>query len=206
VAPARDTCDVWTMARRTSVLLLWPLVLAGAALGAPAKKKAPAPPAPPPLLTAPTPKVQEALSDKALTVLDAAERAQAYEARDSGGLRPDPARAIASDFVRGEAGAELDPKQLARLKSLLYDERSYRLEQDVSRCRFVPQVSFQLQAGLDTLETLVSFSCNQVLFITGKPGGRWIPLGTFDVKPARKALLALAQATLPKSEALKRLR
>ena len=54
-----------------------------------------------------------------------------------------------------------------------------------------------MQTGVDTMEALVSFSCNQVLFVLGKPGGRWVPQGTFDLKPARKKLLELAKATLP---------
>jgi hypothetical protein len=80
---------------------------------------------------------------------------------------------------------------------VLYDEKSYRFDTDVSKCRFAPHLSFQMQVGLETLEGVVSFSCNQVLFALGKQGGRWLPLGTFDVKPARKKLLELARATLP---------
>jgi hypothetical protein len=40
--------------------------------------------------------------------------------------------------------------------------------------------------------------CSQVLFMLGKPGGRWLPSGTFDVKPVRAKLLELAKATLDK--------
>jgi hypothetical protein len=178
------------------------------ALGAaPAKKKkAPPPPPPPPPVTAPTPKVREALSDTTLTLLASAESAQTFGASDSGGLRPDPSKAIASDFVRGAPGATLDSTQLDALRSVLYDEKSFRFGQDVSRCRFVPNLSVQLRAGIDTLETLISFSCNQVLFVMGKPGGRWIPQGTYDVKPARAKLLEFAKATLPTDPVLRGLK
>ena len=179
--------------RRVGVLCL---LLALPVLGAP--KKAPkAPPPPPPPVTEPAAKVREALGDTVVTSLTGATKVQAFRVSDSGGLRPDPAKAIASDFVRGEAGKQLDPKDLEALRSVLYDEKSYRLDQDVSKCRFMPHFSFQLQTGVGTMEALVSFSCNQVLFILGKPGGRWVPQGTFDLKPARKKLIDLAKATLP---------
>ncbi len=48
----------------------------------------------------------------------------------------------------------------------------FRFEQDVSKCNFKPHLSFQMQSGIGTLEALVSFSCDQVLFVLGKPGGR----------------------------------
>lgn len=186
---------------RPSPLLLALLGASSLALGAAPKKKK-APPAPPPPVTSPTPRVREHLSDRTLELLEVAEHVQPFEVRDTGGLRPDPARAIASDFERGDGGRELDAKELGRLRAVFYDEKSYRFAQDVARCRFLPQLSFQLQAGIDTLEALVSFSCNQVLFVVGKPGGRWIPHGTFDVKPARKQLLELARATLPTSPSI----
>lgn len=178
---------------------LWALcvVLAVPVFAAPKKKKGPPPPPPPPPVTEPTAKVSEALGDTVLGSLAGATRVQVFRVSDSGGLRPDPSRAIASDFVRGAPGKELDPKELQALRSLLYDDKSFRFEQDVSKCRFLPHLSFQMQSGIGTLEALVSFSCNQVLFVLGKPGGRWVPQGTFDLKPARQQLLELARATLP---------
>ena len=189
---------------RTAVLAVG--LACASALAGPPKKKKKTPPPPPPPVTAPTPRVKENLSDATLSLLEAAEQVRAFEASDAGGLRPDPSRAIASDFLRGEAGASLDSKQLEALRSVLYDEKSYRFGQDVSRCRFVPELSFQFQSGIDTLESLVSFSCNQLLFVMGKPGGRWIPQGTFDIRPARARVLELARATLPKSTAIKALK
>ena len=32
----------------------------------------------------------------------------------------------------------------------------------------------------------------------GKPGGRWLPSGSFDIKPARAKLLELAKAMMDK--------
>jgi hypothetical protein len=141
--------------------------------------------------------VSENLSDTALGAIAGATRVQVFKVSDSGGLRPDPAKAIASDFVRGEAGKELDAKQLETLRSVLYDEKSFRFDQDVAKCSFSPHLSFQMQSGIGMLEALVSFKCNQVLFVFGKPGGRWVPQGMFDLKPARKKLVELAKATLP---------
>lgn len=171
---------------------------------APAKKKAP-----PPVevrLTEPTVKVTEALGATVLDSLAGATKVQVFRVSDSGGLRPDPERAIASDFLRGAPGKELDARELETLRGLLYDHKSFRFEQDVSRCRFAPHLSFQTQSGIGTLETLVSFSCNQVLFVLGKPGGRWIPQGTFDVKPVRKRLIQLAKVALPKDAATQNLK
>lgn len=190
------------MSLRTFLLLL--LCLAVPAFGAPKKKKG-APPPPPPL-TEPTAKVTEALGDTVVGSVQSATRVQVFRVSDSGGLRPDPAKAIASDFVRGDAGKELDAKMLEALRSLLYDDKSFRFDQDVSKCRFAPHLSFQMQSGIGTLEALVSFSCNQVLFVLGKPGGRWVPQGTFDLKPSRKKLVELAKATLPQDAATQNLK
>lgn len=178
---------------------LWLVVLVSSfTLAAPPKAKGKkAPPPPPAPVTEPMAKVREALGDTVLDAVRGATKVQVFRVGDSGGLRPDPAKAIASDFVRGVAGKELDAPTLESLRSVLYDEKSYRLEADVSKCRFVPHLSFQWSSGLGTLEALVSFSCNQVLFIVGKAGGRWVPQGTFDLKPARKKLVDLAKATLP---------
>lgn len=187
---------------RSSWLLI--VLLPVLAVAAPKKKKQ-APPPPPPPVTAPTPGVTENLSDAVLSVLRDATKVQAFRAADSGGLRPDPAKAIGSDFVRGEAGNELSPADLEALRGVLYDEKSYRFTQDVARCRFAPHLSFRAEAGHDTLEVLVSFSCNQVLFFFGKPGGRWVPKGTFDVKPARAKLLSLAKQVLPQDRATQQL-
>lgn len=183
------------MLHRSSWLVV--LVLASVAYAAPKVKPKKGPPPPPPPVTEPTAKVAEALGDTVLNGVTGATKVQVFRVTDSGGLRPDPAKAIASDFVRGAAGKELDGQLLGQLRSILYDDKSYRLDQDVSKCRFVPHLSFQMLTGLGTLETLISFSCNQVLFIIGKPGGRWVPQGTFDLKPARKKLLELAKTTLP---------
>ena len=180
-------------------------LLAAPALAAPKAKKKPPPPPPPPI-TEPMAKVTEALGDTVLNSVAGATKVQAFRVSDSGGLRPDPAKAIASDFVRGDAGKELDAKTLAELRALLYDEKTFRFDQDVSKCRFMPHLSFQMQSGVGTLEALVSFSCNQVLFILGKPGGRWVPQGTFDLKPARKKLIDLAKATLPTDAATQNLK
>jgi hypothetical protein len=182
------------MLLRCTWLLMF--LLAVPSFAAPPKKKK-GPPPPPPPVTEPTEKVTEALGDTVIGSLTGATKVQVFRVSDSGGLRPDPAKAIASDFVRGAAGKELDAETLKTLRSLLYDEKSFRFEQDVSKCRFTPHLSFQMQSGIGTLETLVSFSCNQVLFILGKPGGRWVPQGTFDLKPSRKKLVELAKATLP---------
>jgi hypothetical protein len=148
-------------------------------------------------VTEPAAAVSEALGDTVISSLTSATKVQVFRVSDSGGLRPDPAKAIASDFVRGEAGKQLDAKDLEALRSVLYDAKSFRFEQDVSKCRFMPHLSFQIQTGVGTMEALVSFTCSQVLFILGKPGGRWVPQGTFDLKPARKKLIDLAKVTLP---------
>jgi len=186
------------MARVFLVVLL--ASVAVAAPKAPPKATPKAPPAkkePPPPPSAPMPKVAENVGEKVLAALQSATRVQAWRVASSGGLRPDPSKAIGSDFVREAEGKELSPAQLATLRGILYDDRSYRFTTDVAGCDFKPDVSFRVESGIDTVETLISFSCAQVLFYSGKPGGRWLPAGTFDVKPARKALLELAKAMMP---------
>ncbi|MBE2252768.1 MAG: hypothetical protein IAE78_24770 [Myxococcus sp.] len=180
------------------VALLTVLMFSALALAAPKKKAKPAPKPPPPPPTSPMPKVEEHLSDKVLEVWAATTRVQAWRVMSTNGVRPDPAKAIGSEWTREAAGKELEAKDLATLRGLLYDEKSYRFEQDVSRCNFTPDVSFQALSGVDTVEGVVSFKCNQVVFMIGKPGGRWLPMGSFDVKPARGKLLELAKAMLDK--------
>ena len=174
---------------------MFTLVVLLASLSAAPKKKAPPPPPPP--VTSPTTKVIENVSDATLRMMAVANKVQVFRVSDAGGLRPDARVAIASDFVRGTAGKVLDEKSLAQLRSVLYDQKSYRFEHDASRCTFVPHLSFQFTNGLDSLEALISFSCNQVLFISGKAGGRWLPQGRFDVKPVRSKLVGLAKEMLP---------
>lgn len=190
------------------VALLATLLLAATAAAASKKsKKKPAPPPPPP--TAPMPKVKENLSDAVQELLASSTRVQVWRVSDTGGLRPDPARAIGSDFQREQAGKELGADEMKALKGLLYDDKSYRFERDVSRCNFVPHLSFHVEgadASVSTLEALVSFKCDQLLFFIGKPGGRWLPGGTFDVRPMRKKLIALAQAALPQDAATQNLK
>ncbi len=163
----------------------------------PSLSKPPPPPLPPPVPTAPMPRVQSEVGERVTGVLLQATRVQTWRVASTGGLQPDKARAIGTDFQREVAGKELGSTDLATLRGLLFDEKSYRFEQDVSKCDFTPNLSFQLQNGLDTVEALVSFKCAQVLYFIGKPGGRWLPGGTFDVKPARAKLLELAKVTMP---------
>jgi hypothetical protein len=180
--------------------------LSALAVAAPKKKGKAPPPPPPPPPTSPMPKVEENVSEKVLAVLASATKVQTFRVLGSGGIRPDPTKAIGSEFVRDVAGKELSADQLTALRGVLYDEKSYRFEQDVARCNFTPDVSFQAQAGVDTVEGVVSFKCSQVLFMLGKPGGRWLPSGTFDMKPARPKLLDLAKATLDKDAATQALK
>jgi hypothetical protein len=187
-------------------VILLALLASTVAFAAPKKKGKAPPPPPPPPPTSPMPKVEENVSEKVLTVLASATKVQTFRVIGSGGIRPDPSKAIGSEFVRDAPGKELSADQLAALRGVLYDEKTYRFEQDVAKCNFTPDVSFQAQSGVDTVEGVVSFKCSQVLFMLGKPGGRWLPSGTFDVKPARAKLLDLAKATLDKDAATQALR
>ena len=183
-----------------------PLVVLLASLGAAPKKKAAPPPPPPAPVTAPMPKVEAALGSSVLQVMQTAGMVKTFRVDDAGGLRPDPARAIASDFVRGQEGLQLDAAKLEALRSILYDEKSYRFDADTARCTFVPHLSFSFVNQIERVEAVVSFSCNQVVFIVGKTGGRWLPKGRFDVRPARAKLLALAKDLLPADAATQRLK
>jgi hypothetical protein len=171
------------------VVLLFALVVASLSFAAPKKKPKAPPPPPPPPPTSPMPKVEENLSEK---VWANATKVQAWRVASTGGVRPDPTKAIGSEWTREVAGKELSPAELATLRGVLYDEKMYRFDQDVSKCNFAPDVSFQASSGVDTVEGVISFKCSQVV----KPGGRWLPSGSFDVKPARAKLLELAKAML----------
>ncbi len=182
--------------RRFAAAFVMLLTLAAAPVKKKPAAKAPPPPPPPPP-TQPMPKVQEQVGERVTSVLLQSTHVQSWRVSSTGGLQPDKARAIGTDFQREASGKELDATDLASLRGVLFDEKSYRFEQDVSKCNFTPNLSFQMQNGLDTIEALVSFKCAQVLYFIGKPGGRWLPGGMFDVKPARAKLLELAKATMP---------
>jgi len=171
----------------------------------PAVVKAPPPPLPP-VPTKPMPKVLSEVGERVTGVVLQATHVQTWRVASTGGLQPDKTRAIGTDFQREVAGKELGETDLAALRGVLFDEKSYRFDQDVSKCDFTPNLSFQMQSGLDTVETLVSFKCAQVLYFIGKPGGRWLPAGTFDVKPARAKLLTLAKGTMPQDPATQALK
>jgi len=179
------------------VVMLFVLFVASSSFAAP-KKKPKAPPPPPPPPTSPMPKVEENLSEKVLEVWAKATKVQAWRVMSTGGVRPDPTKAIGSEWTREAAGKEFSAVELATLRGVLYDEKMYRFDQDVAKCNFTPDVSFQALSGVDTVEGVVSFKCSQVVFMLGKPGGRWLPSGSFDVKPARAKLLELAKALLDK--------
>ncbi|MEW5738011.1 MAG: hypothetical protein AB1938_03740 [Myxococcota bacterium] len=191
-------------------LPLFLALVACVALAAPkksAKKKGPPPP--PPVPTEPMPKVKENLSDAVQELLAGSQKVTVWRVSDTGGLRPDPSRAIGTDFQREVAGKELTGEELKALKGLLYSDKSYRFSADVSKCNFVPHLSFQVQgadASVSTLEALVSFKCDQLFFFIGKPGGRWLPGGTFDVKPLHKKLVEVAKASLPTDAATQNLK
>ncbi len=187
-------------------MVLFALSASIASAAAPAKKKpvapkpelvAPVKVVPPPVPTEPMAKVREAVGERVLNVLLQASRVQTWRVSSTGGLQPDRTRAIGTDFQREVAGKELGPTDLATLRGVLFDDKSYRFDEDIAKCDFTPNISFQAQNGLDTIEALVSFKCAQVLYFIGKPGGRWLPGGVFDMKPSRAKLLELSKTTMP---------
>jgi hypothetical protein len=182
-----------------------PLLALVSLMASAAPKKRPPPPPPPPP-TAPMPQVQEHLGERVLATLTGAARVELSRVAGTGGLRPDPARAIGADFTREGARVELTAEQLKALRAVLYDDKSYRFAADVAACGFAPNASFRFEQGLDVVEAVFSFRCSQVLFYVGKPGGRWLPAGTFDVRPARAAVLSLVKAALPADQPTQQLR
>lgn len=167
------------------------------------KKKAKPPPPPPAPLTAPSAKLSDAMGGKVAELMVAATKIEVARTSYTQGIRPDPAKAIGSDFQREGAWKELTPKDVEALRQIVYSDKSFNLKANVAGCSFEPSVVFQLTAGgLDTQHMLLSFKCNQVLFFTVKPGGRAVPGVALDVKPARKKLLELVKALLPQDSAL----
>ncbi len=180
--------------RRALVLALCvsSIALAGKKKPPPAKP----PPPPPPELKEPAEKVSEAFGDKVTALLKGLESATAWRVSDPG-QRPDPTRAIGSDFQREVKGKDFSADELKQLRQLLYSEKSFRLSQSAANCNFSPDVAFDAQAGIDSLQILVSFKCSTLMFFTAKPGGRSVPGAAVDFKPARKQLLSLAKELLP---------
>src|SRR4051812_33305842 len=119
------------------------VLLAFAAAAAPKKpvKKAPPPP-PPPALTAPSEKLGEAMGGKVAEQLTSAVKVEIARTSYVQGIRPNPKLAIGSDFQREGEWAEVDKDNLAKLRALLYAEKTFRLGADVSSCNFSPDVAY----------------------------------------------------------------
>ncbi len=185
---------------RATFLLACLLAFSAFAAGKKAKK---APPPPPPVLTAPSEKLADAMGGKVAEMVVAATKVEVARTSYTQGIRPAADKAIGSDFQRESPWKELTKADVEALRAVVYDEKAFRLEANISGCNFVPDVVFQLtKAGLDTQHMLVSFKCNQVLFFTVKTGGRAVPGMALDVKPGRKKLLPLVQALMPQDSAL----
>jgi len=117
--------------------LLIALCLSSLAWAGKKKKPPAAPPPPAPELKEPAEKVTEAFGDKVVTLLAGMETATAWRVSDPG-QRPDPTRAIGSDFQREAKGKELTGDDLKKLRQLLYDEKSFRLTSVQGNCSFSP--------------------------------------------------------------------
>jgi hypothetical protein len=181
-------------------------LLAFAAAAAPKKAKK-EPPPPPPVLTEPSAKLAEAMGGKVAEQLTQAARFEVARTSYTQGIRPKADTAIGSDFQRESEWKELSKAEVEALRAVIYDEKAFRLEASVSGCNFVPDLAFQMtNAGLDTLQMLVSFKCNQVLFFTLKSGGRTVPGVALDFKPARKKTLELVKAMLPRDSTVQLLK
>jgi hypothetical protein len=177
-----------------------------------AGKKAPpkAPPPPPPapvVLKAPSEKLAEAMGGKVGEQLTAATKFEIARTSYEQGIRPKPEVAIGSDFQRLGAWQAMEKQEVEKLRAIFYDEKNFRLAADVSGCNFTPDVAFQLSnESIDTLQLLISFKCNQVLFFSVRTGGRSVPGVALDLKPGRKSLLALVKELLRQDAALQALK
>lgn len=188
-------------------MMLLALVVSMELLGA--KKKAPPPPKPPPpLLTEPTAKVGEAIGEKTSGMLTASSKVMLYKVGGLPGVRPNPTLAVGVDFERQGPGRELTEGELKRLKSLLYDDKSFKLDKPPPCGDFKPELAFLGSSDADTgtLEMLVSFKCGGVMFFTAKTAGRSLPGAQLDFKPARKALLTMVKELMPQEPAVQSLK
>ena len=190
------------MKRYASVLILAAFAAAGA--GKAPKKP---PPGPPPPLTAPSAKLADAMGGKVDEQLRGASRFEIARTSYAQGIRPKPQWAIGSDFQREADWQQLEAEQISKLRALVYEEKSFRLGADVTGCDFKPDVAFQMSnSGIDSLQMLVSFKCNQVLFFSVKNGGRTVPGVALDFKPSRKMMLALVKSVLREDATVQALR
>lgn len=181
------------------------MVLVALSLMGAAPKKKKAPPAPPPAPTAPSEQLAEAMGTKPVAVLESGTTFTAFRVKGAPGVRPAPALAVGQDFERVGTGTALNAEQLKKLRGILYDEKSFKLDQ-VPKCEFSPDAAIIAQSGVDAVEVLMSFKCDALMFFATKPGGRSIPGAMLHFKPARKALLALVKETLPNETAIQALK
>lgn len=170
---------------------------------APKKKKAPPPP--PPAPTAPSEKLADAMGSKPVAVFESATQFTVYRVNGAPGVRPAPELAVGQDFERAGTGATLTAEQLKKLRAIMYDEKSFKLDQ-VPKCNFEPDAAIIAQSGVDAVEVLLSFKCDALMFFATKPGGRSIPGSMLHFKPARKDMLALVKEVLPNEAAIRGLK
>jgi hypothetical protein len=182
---------------RSAALLCCVVGLTVFAAGKKAPKAPPPPPPPPPVLKAPSEKLAEAMGGKVAEQLTHASKVEIARTSYVQGIRPKPELAIGSDFQREGAWQPLEGQEIEKLRAFLYDEKSFNLAADVTKCNFTPDIVFQFtNESIDTLQVLVSFKCNQVLFFAVRSGGRTIPGLALDFKPGRKALLPVVKELL----------
>jgi hypothetical protein len=167
------------------------------------KKKAPPPL--PPVPTAPSEKLAEAMGTKPVAVLESATQFTVYRVNAAPGVRPAPELAVGQDFERAGAGAALTAEQLKKLRAIMYDEKSFKLDQ-APKCNFVPDAAIIAQSGVEAVEVLLSFKCDALMFFATKPGGRSIPGSLLHFKPSRKDILALVKEALPNEAAIRGLK
>ncbi len=168
-----------------------------------APKKKGVPPPPPP--TVPSEALAEAMGGKPVEVLASATQFTAVRINAAPGVRPAPELAVGQDFERAGAGSVLTSEQVKTLRAVLYDEKSFKLNQ-VPKCEFVPDAAVIAQSGVDAVEVLLSFKCDALMFFATKPGGRSIPGAMLVFKPARKPLLAWVKEVLPNDAVIRGLK
>ena len=81
-----------------------------------------------------------------------------------------PSSETGSDFVAGyhwtARGASLDARSAFELIDLLFDKNSY-LFGIVKKCPFIPEYGLRFHRGTESIDVLLSFSCQRLAFVQG---------------------------------------
>jgi hypothetical protein len=156
----------------------------------------------------PSGRVKQFLGDKAVAVLDGADRVEVFRVDPGlprGDKEPPKDGEKIDRYVITATGKEQGKDFADRLKAILFDERTYLFD-SAKGCIFQPGVAFRVWHGKDAVEVLLCFSCQELEVLTRDESGEIVHRAHEDFDPAWGPLVKLAQEAFPDDPEIKKLK